>query len=134
MKSIDEIRETFALDRFAAEAAGIVIEEAGQGCARCTMEIKPVHLNARGTVMGGAIFTLADFAVAVAANGLKDEPDTVTLHAGITFLTAAKGNTLIAEASCVKAGRTTGLYDVVITDELGTLVAKGEMNGFIVNK
>ena len=35
----------------------------------------------------------------------------------------AKGNRLIAEANCVKNGRTVSYYEAKITDELGNIVA-----------
>ena len=129
---LERIRDIFQNDRFATEAAGIVIEDARPGYSRCIMEIKAHHLNARGAVMGGAIFTLADFAGAVAVNCGKEDPDTVALHADITFLSPAKGKQLIAEASSIKDGRTASLYDIDIRDELGTKVARASINGFTV--
>ncbi|MBQ8563697.1 MAG: PaaI family thioesterase [Firmicutes bacterium] len=131
---LDSIREKFSHDRFATEAAGITIEEVKPQYARCEMMIQPVHLNARGAVMGGAIFTLADFVGAVAANSCKDTTDVVTLHVSMDFLSAAKGNKLIGEACCLKDGRSTCLYEVKITDELGTRVAHATVNGFAVKK
>lgn len=133
-RTIEQIRETFSQDHFATDVAGASVIEARPQYARCEMELKPFHLNARGAVMGGAIFTLADFAVAVASNAYKENPDTVTIHAGINFLSPAKGKVLTAEATCVKSGRTTCLYEVIITDELGTLVAQSMVNGFTVRK
>ena len=54
----------------------VEIEEVDDGYAKCSLEIQPHHLNAANTVMGGAIFTLADFAFAVATFGLLDFTDT----------------------------------------------------------
>ena len=70
MKSLTEIQEAFSHDRFATNQANIRIVSAQPDFAVCEMPITPEHLNARGTVMGGAIFTLADFTAAVAANSL----------------------------------------------------------------
>ncbi len=84
--------------------------------------------------MGGAIFTLADFAVAVASNGHAETTNTVSLHGEITFLTPAKGKRLMAEANCIKEGRTTCFYEVAVTDELGTNVARATFNGFTIGK
>lgn len=131
MKSLDEIREYFSGDLFATKAAGAVIDEAEDGFARCSMELSDIHRNARGAVMGGAIFTLADFAFAVAVNG-HAERVTVSQHVSITFLSPARGTTLLAEARCVKAGRTTCLYTVDVTDDAGTHVAYATVNGFTV--
>ena len=134
MPTIDQIRAHFSNDRFATQAAEIRIVEAQPQYAVCEMPILEKHRNARGTPMGGAIFTLADFAAAVAANGFAEQTDTISLHADITFLSAAKGSRLIAKASCIRQGRTTALYEVEITDELGTLVARASVNGFVLQR
>ena len=67
MPSLEDIRERFAGDRYAAHS-GIIIEEAREGYARCSMVIQPYHLNALNSVQGGALFTLGDFAFAVASS------------------------------------------------------------------
>ncbi len=102
MKSIEEVREFFAKDRFATQS-GATIQEIGDNYAKCTMDITPDHLNAAGIVMGGAIFTLADFAFAVASNWNKGLH--VSWSSQITFLNVAKGSTLISEATAVTEGR-----------------------------
>lgn len=82
--------------------------------------------------MGGAVFTLADFVCAIAANGYS-EKKTVSQNVSITFLSPAKGKRLIAEASCLREGRTTVLYAADIRDELGTYVAHAVLNGYVIN-
>ena len=52
----------------------------------------------------------------------------------ITFLSPSRGKTLIAEARCLKAGRTTCLYAVDVTDDLGAQVAHLTVNGYTVDK
>ena len=128
-QKLDEVRERFSHDRFAT-VNGAVIEEIAEGYAKCSMQINNDHKNALGAVMGGAIFTLADFAFAVAANW--QEQPVVSLDASITFLGKAKGNILIAEAKKIRAGRRTCCYMVEITDELGSQVAHMTSNGFSV--
>ena len=49
-----------------------------------------------------------------------------------SFLSPAKGRELSAEAQCLKAGRTTCLYEVRVADELGAFVAQASVNGFTV--
>ena len=128
-QKLDEVRERFSHDRLAT-VNGAVIEEIAEGYAKCSMQINNDHKNALGAVMGGAIFTLADFAFAVAANW--QEQPVVSLDASITFLGKAKGNILIAEAKKIRAGRRTCCYMVEITDELGSQVAHMTSNGFAV--
>ena len=82
-QKLEQVQKVFANDRFATEN-GVVIDEVDDGYAKCSLEIQPHHLNAGGTVMGGAIFTLADFAFAVASNWNK--PLNVSTTSQITFL------------------------------------------------
>lgn len=95
------------------------------------MTIEDHHRNAVGIVMGGAIFTLADFAFAVASN--HENPGTVSLSANITFLKASKGSKLIAKAECVRDGRTTCYYRVTVTDNTGALIAEVTTSGYKTN-
>ena len=125
-------REKFAADRFAAQCLGAEIDDIGDGYARCSMTIEPRHFNGRGTPMGGAVFTLADFAFAVAAN--RGGREVVTQAAQATFLEAARGGRLIAEARRLREGGSTCFYEVSVADELGTKVAFVTVNGFVVKK
>lgn len=130
MKTLNEVRDFFANDRFATDN-GAVIEEVGENSATVSMTIKDHHRNAVGIVMGGAIFTLADFAFAVASN--HENPGTVSLSANITFLKASKGSKLIAKAECVRDGRTTCYYRVTVTDNTGALIAEVTTSGYKTN-
>jgi acyl-CoA thioesterase len=120
--SLDEVREFFAQDRFATEACGCTVLEASHGHAVCAFDIEPVHRNAQENIMGGAIFTLADFALAVACN--MGENPTVAVSNTIEFFSVAKGSRLIATADADKSGRSMGFYTVDVADDLGTKVAR----------
>ncbi len=126
-EEIEKARKFFDGDRFAVEN-GAVIEAIGDHYARCSMKLEPKHRNAVGIVMGGAYFTLADFAFAVAANWQR--VGTVSLTSNITFCGAAKGEYICAEAVCKKDGRSTCLYEINVKDELGNLAAVVSINGF----
>ena len=127
MISLEEVRKTFEKDRFATEN-GMVIDEVGDGYAKCSLLLAERHRNAMGAVMGGVSFTLADFAFAVAANWQK--AGVVSLNSSITYLGVAKGERLAAEAVCVKEGRSTSCYRIDVKDELGNLVAAVTATGF----
>lgn len=133
MSSLEEIRSRFKNDHFATEATGIVIDSAEPGKAVCSLVLSERHMNENNVPMGGAIFTLADIACAVAANGYS-EKKTVSQHASITFLAPAKGSRLVAEAFCLRDGRTTALYSVDVRDELGTYVAHATVNGYVIKQ
>lgn len=126
-KTIEEVRKLFAKDQYATKN-GAVIDEIGEHYAKCSLKLKPLHKNAMGNVMGGVPFTLADFAFAVASNW--QNPGVVSLSSNITFLGTAKGEVLIAEARCVKNGRTTSYYQINVTDELGNPVAAVTTTGY----
>ena len=120
MPTLEEVRARFEADRFATEN-GAVIEEVRDGYARCSMTLTPSHRNAAGAVMGGAIFTLADFAFAVASN--FDQTPTVTAVSQISYLGVPQGDTLTAETHLLKDGRRTCFYEIAIYDDTDTLVA-----------
>ena len=128
-RDLEWARKTFANDRFATEAAGVIIEEAGDQVCRCSMKITPVHKNAAGGVMGGAIFTLADLTFAVAAN--FGGRMTVSISSNISFIGPAKGEMLFSTAKCVKSGRSTCFYEVEVVDDLGNKVAIVTFTGFV---
>ena len=107
---IDKVKEFFQKDRF-VHANGIDIVSAGEGTCECAAVIAESHLNAGNVVQGGMIFTIADFAFAV--------------------VRPLKGKTLIARAKEISATRKTCLYEVELTDELGTQVAFMTATGYI---
>lgn len=132
MSVLEEIRRRFKNDHFATEATGIVIDSAEPGRAVCSLALEERHMNENNVPMGGAVFTLADFACAIAANGCS-EKKTVSQNVSITFLAPAKGKRLIAEASCLREGRSTALYTVDVRDEVGTYVAHASVNGYVIH-
>ena len=131
MSYLDTAREQFSKDVFATECTGVVIDEASPGYARCSLDIDRRHINAVGKVMGGAIFTIADFAFAVATNTGVD--NTVSQTSQITYLSRVKGKKLIAETKQIKSGHTTCFYIVEVKDELGTEIAIVSITGIRVN-
>lgn len=131
MSTIDEIRRRFKNDHFAMETTGITIDSAEPGKAVCSLTLEERHMNENKVPMGGAVFTLADFACAIAANGYSDKK-TVSQQVSITFLSPAKGIRLTAEAACLREGRTTALYTVDIRDEMDTYVAHATVNGYVI--
>ena len=130
--SEDELRELFKHDHYATDACDCTIEEARPGYARCSFEIQQKHRNQRGEVMGGALFTIGDFAIAVASNasGMAH----VAVNCNIEYLTTVKASRVIAEAKADRDGRHLAFYTADITDELGTKVAKMTSVGFAIGE
>lgn len=112
-----------------AKFIGIKIVQATPQCAMCELALTSNHLNGVGVVQGGVLFTMADLALAVAANA--DEADRVTLSSHIDFLKAVGRGTLLAKATPIKIGRTTALYNVsVVEKDSGVLLANFQGTAF----
>ncbi len=116
-----EARAYFAQDRFATQRCGARIDEARPGRSVCSIDVTEGHRNAMGNVMGGAIFTLADFALAVASN-FRQQPS-VTATSSVEFVSGVRGTRLVATCTADKDGRRLGFYTTRVEDNLGNLVA-----------
>ena len=119
-QSIEEAREFFKGDLFAAKN-GMQIDELWEDGCVCSMTLTKDHRNAYGSVMGGVTFTLADFAQAVASNQIHKSSvaQEVTIH----YLSAPKGDRLIARTQCIKNGRNASVIQVKVTDDTGRDIA-----------
>lgn len=124
--------EVFRDDIFASKLTGITIDHVDESSTRCSLEANPQHRNAKGAVMGGVLFTLADFAFAIAANTpdllMNIDNDNVPLSwvsssANINFLSATKGDRLIATTQIIKRGVRQTVIQTTISDNLGNTVA-----------
>ena len=121
-------QDFFKNDLF-AERAGIVLMEVREGYSKARLEIKKEQINAGSRTQGGAIFTLADLALAAAANSHGQLA--FSLSSNITFLRASGiGDTLYAEARERYIGRSTGYYQIDITNQKNELIATFESSVF----
>lgn len=127
MRDIEKVKDFFIKDRFAMVTTGIEIVAVDEGYAKCCLKIDDRHVNATGQVMGGAIYTLADFVFAVATN--TEDSITVTAVSQISYLGPVKGDTLVAETRLLKNGKRNCFYEIDITDNLGNAVAVVSTNG-----
>jgi acyl-CoA thioesterase len=87
-------------------------------------------MNAANVVQGGAIFTLADLAFAVASNSHGQLA--LAINVNISFLKAATTGILYAVAKEVTEPGRLGAYDVLITDDKGEIIAR--FNGMVYRK
>jgi len=126
-RDIEEAREYFSGDRFATEN-GMAIDELDAEHSVCSMALSARHRNAYGGVMGGAIFTLADFAFATLTN--DRERITVAQQVSVNYLSAPKGERLVAKARWRKDGRTSCVVVVDVSDDAGRDIAQFVGTGF----
>ena len=125
----DKAKIVFARDRYAA-LTGIEIIEVQKGYCKARLVIEDKHLNAANVVQGGAIFTLADLAFAVASNSHGQLA--LAINANISFLRGKSTGTLYATATEVGEPKRLGAYDVLVTDEQDEIIAR--FNGMVYRK
>jgi acyl-CoA thioesterase len=113
--------DTFFLNDAWAQEAGIELMEVSPGRAKVRMRIAGWHKNSHGTVHGGAIFTLADTAFAIASNTHGIPAAAINAH--ISYLTAARSGTLYAEAEEYARNPKLASYTVQVTGENGEKIA-----------
>ena len=110
----------------ASQWMGFALDEVGEGRAVLHMTVAPHHCNGHAICHGGIIFMLADSAFAFACNSRNAA--TVAQHNTISFIAPGhEGDTLRAEAREVSLRGRSGLYDITITNQDGTVIA--EMRG-----
>lgn len=125
--SLEEAREFFYKDQFARNT-GITLDKITEDEAVCSLKLGDIHRNAYGGVMGGVIFTLADFAFAVMSNQIHQL--TVAQQVSINYLSAPKGDVLTATARCKKTGRTSSIINIDVVDDTGRDIAQFIGTGF----
>ncbi len=117
---MDAIITQMKKDAFARHL-GIELLGIAPGRAKVSMKVGDEHRNSVGMVHGGLIFTIADYAFAVACNSYGVLA--VAVNVNISFLRPPVGDTLMAEAVEVSKSRRLGNYTVNVTDGEGNLVA-----------
>ena len=119
---MQDILDFFAENDHFAHHCGITLVEVKPGWAKAMMEVQPHHMNGAKTVHGGAIFTLADFTFAAAANSQGQLA--LAINTSMTFIKSARSGTLYAEATELSRNRQLGNYQVEITDDQQQLIAQ----------
>ena len=116
-----DIKETLnQTDRFAA-ATGCRITEADNHHAVTVMTVTKDHLNGGNVCQGGALFTLADLAIAALMNHAGQL--TFGISNSIMFVASAhEGDTLRAEAVFVSDHHKIPSVEVRVTNQEGCLI------------
>ncbi|WDL98287.1 hydroxyphenylacetyl-CoA thioesterase PaaI [Alicyclobacillus sp. ALC3] len=109
------------LDAFST-ALGMSVVQVATGEATVAMTVREDMTNVHGTPHGGAIFSLADSALALASN--SHGTAAVALDVSITYCRPAPvGSIVTARAVEDNLTRSTGLYTITVTGEDGKLIA-----------
>lgn len=131
MSCFDTLKKDLNSNDVFCRENGIEITEIREGYAEAVMHIDSRKLNANGVVQGGAVFTLADFAFAGAANSFEDLRAS-SMNSTINFLRPGSGNTLTARAQVVNRGKRSCLVETDVFNDAGKLVAKVTTTGFFI--
>ncbi len=118
---MEDIKQFFSSEDLFARHSGIELLEVGPGWAKAGMKIEPYHFNGAKTVHGGAIFTLADFAFAVASN--SHGTLAMGINTSMSFVKTATKGTLYAEAREQTLNPKLASYSVHITNDDNDIVA-----------
>ncbi len=101
---------------------GIQIIEIREGYSKIKMIVRSEMMNGLGVVHGGIAFSLSDSAFAFACNSRNNL--SVALDTSINFIKAVHiDDELVAEAKEIHNGKSTGLYQITITNQHNHLVA-----------
>lgn len=133
LKKIDKFFEGDRLSKH----LNITIVDAGNDTAKCVMEIDNNLLNANDLVHGGALFSLADYTFAVAANAdaiINENTESVIVSHSIEirYLLPANSNSITADAMCISKEGRRSVFNVNLWDEAGNKVAVAKANGTLV--
>lgn len=111
---------------------GFEYAEIKDGYARVELTLEPKHLNPKGEVHGGCIFSLMDTAGGVAAITKGNLATTSSAH--INFLNSGHCGKLVAVATEVKSGKSLMVFEVEVRDENEKLLSKGTFTFFRLNQ
>lgn len=123
-----QLEERFSICTFEVDTLGCEVVSAEPGRSVVKLKVDDRHRNGMGEVMGGVIYTLADFAFAVAAN--YEEFATVTADSQISFYSRVSGSELIAEAVFVRDGGRLRFCETKVTDDEGNYIAHVKATGY----
>lgn len=103
---------------------GIEALEEGPGRARTALNLKPEYLNQGGVAHGGAVMTLLDLTLGMAARTLDlNSHIAITVEMKTNFIAASRGR-IVAEARAMPNGRSLVFSEGEVRDETGAICAK----------
>ena len=114
---------------------GLELADVKKGWARVRLPFSKKLVHPLGIAHGGAVFSAADSAVAMALVGLVERDETfTTVEMKINYLKPFAEGEITAEARIIHKGSKTALGDVEVRNGKGTMVAKGLATYMILKK
>ena len=101
--------------------------------AKTKLKIREELLNGLGFAHGGAIFSLIDYAFALASNNAKENG--LAINATINFIkSAGLGEEIFAEVKQVSRSRRLGTYQGFVTNQNGDILAQFQAMAYLKEK
>jgi len=114
---------------------GMELADVRKGWALVRLPFARKLVHPLGIAHGGAVFSAADSAVAMALIGLVERDETfTTVEMKINYLRTFHEGEIVAEARIIHKGGRTALGDVEVRNGNGTLIAKGLATYMILKK
>jgi acyl-CoA thioesterase len=130
--AVEVVQKIMSRDLF-SQWLGIQIIEIRQGYSKLKMIVRAEMINGLGVVHGGIAFSLADSCFAFACNSRDNL--SLALDTSINFLKPVHvDDELVAEAKEIHNGKSTGLYQITITNQHDHIVALFKGTCFRTNK
>jgi len=118
VKIVDKMME----GDFFSQWLGVRVESVSQGFCRISLTVRKEMLNGFGIAHGGIAFSLSDSALAFASNSHNKK--SLVLDTSMSFTTPAReGDDLTAVAEELNLTKSTGIYDVTVTNQEGKKIA-----------
>ncbi len=116
-----------------AKLLDIELSAASSGRASCQLTVRAELLNPNGSLHGGTIYTMVDYAMGAASTSLLDaEATCATIEIKISYLAAVRAGVVRCEARVLKKGRQVIFLSSDVTDDAGTLVAAASGSFLVV--
>ncbi|WP_332813597.1 PaaI family thioesterase [Ramlibacter sp.] len=101
---------------------GFELERMEGGESQIAYAARPEHLNSFGVTHGGAVMTLMDVAMAVAARSIEKDMGVVTIEMKTTFMQPSRGP-LRARGRLMHRTATMAFCEATLSDEAGQACA-----------
>lgn len=117
-----------------AATNGIRLTRCWEDYAEGELTVSATSMNPRGIVHGGCLFALMDNVAGVAA--ASSGRACVTLNSTMNYIKAVKPGTkkILCQTSKVKSGRTIAVFNSVLTDDEGSVIASGTYTYFLMEE
>ena len=104
----------------------IKLNEFRYGESFLELEIKENHIQLHGVVHGGVLAALIDAAGTLAViTQIEGLNSATTIEMKLNYLSSVKKGKILAHGHCIKLGKTIGVSEATITDNVKKIIAHG---------